>query len=182
MENEIIIENQEESAKKINDEINAALAGDSESAQSGLNSRPDNVSGVAVGDVLTQEEFTSKFFELFDIAGDLTDIPELKINREKSFEVSGAKATAARLYRCAEKYKIMHFLIENGGGWFADAILIGGFCYTKANIVVYHYSGRSLGSRLLSRFKKMPASVQEKASLFSRFFKKEAVNGESEKA
>ena len=180
---EIIKENQEESAKKINEEISAALAGnapESESAQSGSNTRPDNVSSVTVGDILTQEEFEDKFFELFDLAGELTGIKEVKIDREKKFEVAGAKATSKRLYTCAQKYKMLHFLIENGGGWFADAILIGGFCYAKANIIVYHYSGRGIGSRIAAKFKRLPAGVQEKAGLFSRFFAKKEVNNESE--
>lgn len=173
---EIIKENQEESTQKINEEISAVFTGNQEeqkTAESGLNASPDNIQ---LGDVLTKEQFQEKFFELFDLAGDLADIKDLKINREKNFEVAGAKATANRLYDCAEKYKIMHFLIENGGGWFADAVLIGGFCYAKANIVVYHYSGRGIGARLFSRFKKLPSGVQEKAGKFSRFFKKEVVN------
>lgn len=173
---EIIQENQEESTQKINQEINAIFTDPEASPE------VENITGesVKLGDILTRSEFENKFMELFDIAGDIADIPELKINREKSFEVSGAKATANRLYSCAEKYKIMHFLIENGGGWFADAILIGGFCYAKANVVVYHYSGRGIGSRIMARFKKLPSNVQEKAGVFSRFFKKE-VSNESEK-
>lgn len=169
---EILQENQEESVKTIQAEIEAAVSAPE------VQEKPENQGGVSVGDgdVLTPEEFESRFFELFDLAGDMADIPELKINREKNFEVSGAKATAKKLYSCAEKYKIMHFLIENGGGWFADAVLIGGFCYAKANVVVYHYSGRGIGARLMSRFKKMPAGIQEKAGIFSRFFKKEVEN------
>lgn len=175
---EIIQENQEESTQKINEEINAVFA-DTEASPEVENITSESVK---LGDILTRSEFENKFMELFDIAGDIADIPELKINREKSFEVSGAKATANRLYSCAEKYKLMHFLIENGGGWFADAVLIGGFCYAKANVVVYHYSGRGIGSRIVARFKKLPANVQEKAGIFSRFFKKEVVNESEETA
>ena len=172
---EIIKENQEENAKTIQAEIEQAM------------SMPEDVpttgdTAPAIGAILTPEQFEEKFFELFDIAGDITDIQELKINREKSFEVSGAKATAKRLYVCAEKYKALHFLIENGGGWLADAILIGGFCYGKANVVVYHYSGKTLGNRLFARFKKAPAGMTEKASVISRFFKKEAENESEVKA
>lgn len=178
---EILQENQEESTQKINQEINSVFieADSQENAEIFENARPESVK---LGDVLTREEFEGRFFELFDLAGDLAEIPELKINREKNFEVSGAKATANKLYSCAEKYKIMHFLIENGGGWFADAVLIGGFCYAKANVVVYHYSGRGIGSRIMARFKKLPANVQEKAGIFSRFFKKEVVNESEETA
>lgn len=173
MEEQILIDEKEESAKTIQEELEKAL--DFEET-----TEKESESGVKIGDILTRNEFEQRFFELFDMAGDLTAIQELKINREKSFEVAGAKATANRLYDCAEKYKIMHFLIENGGGWFADAVLIGGFCYAKANVVVYHYSGRGIGSRIIARFKKLPANVQEKAGIFSRFFKKEVVNESEE--
>lgn len=177
METEILQENQEESAKILNEQISAAAAMPEETPEVA-----EKIEKIAVGDVLTQEEFENRFFELFDLAGDLTGVQELKINREKSFEVAGAKKTSEKLYNCAQKYKIMHFLIENQGGWLGDAILIGGFCYAKANIVVYHYSGQTLGGRLLSRFKRLPASVQQKASIFSRFFKKEIAHEESDKA
>lgn len=166
---EIIQENKEESIEEIEKELNAVLDDTTEKSKS----------GVTVGDVLSRQEFESRFFDLFDIAGDIAEIPELKINRDKNFEVAGAQATAGKLYDCAEKYKLMHFLIENKGGWLGDAILIGGFCYAKANVVVYHYSGRGIGSRIMSRFRRLPASVQQKAGIFSRLFKKEVATNES---
>ena len=45
---------------------------------------------------LSEQDFKERFNELFDLAGNLFNIPELKIDREKHFEVAGADATAAK--------------------------------------------------------------------------------------
>lgn len=178
MEEQILIDNQEESAKKIQAEIEKIIIDNPESAPEVSGS--DEIK-IPVGDILTPEEFEDRFIELFDVAEDITEIDGLRVNRDSKFELAGAKKTAQKLYTCAEKYKIMHFMIENKGGWLADAVLIGGFCYAKANIVVSHYSGQSLSTRLMMRFKRLPEAVQKKAGIFGRFFKKEVEN-ESEKA
>lgn len=171
---EILQENAEESAKTLQQEIEAALIEPEPEVTAAENAADTS-------DNLTRDEFESRFIELFDMAEHLTEIKGLKIDREKAFELAGAKKTAEKLYDCAEKYKVMHFLIENRGGWLGDAILIGGFCYSKANIVVAHYSGQTLGARIMARFRRLPASVQQKTSVFGKFFKKE-VNNESQAA
>lgn len=81
--------------------------------------------------ILTQEEFVHRFNEMFDMCGDIWDMPEFKINHEKALEFAGAKVTADKLYNLANKYPLMHFLIEPSGGWFGDFWLMGMFCWGK---------------------------------------------------
>ena len=120
---------------------------------------------------LSEQDFKERFNELFDLAGNLFNIPELKIDHEKHFEVAGADATAAKLYECAQKYKIMRFLIEPSGGWLGDAILIGGFVYGKANVISQKFYGLTLAGRIKSFFKRSTETVK-KVNVFNKFFKK----------
>lgn len=132
---------------------------------------------IQVGDILSRDKFRQRFNDFFNMLGDMTQIEGLKIHSENKFEFSGATATADRLYMCAEKYKFMKFLIENNGGWLGDALLIGGFCYAKINVVAYHYTGRSVGERLLAKIRLKPATP-EKQGYFSKLFKKDNENEE----
>lgn len=128
-----------------------------------------------VASVLTPAEFEQHFFELFDICGDLWDMPDFKVQRDKPFEVAGAKVSAAKLYNMAQKYKMLHFLIEPCGGWFGDTIAIACFAGAKANILCRKYTGNGLTGYLKKFVKKSGEQVKEN-SFFSRFFKKEVKN------
>lgn len=130
--------------------------------------------------VLTPEQFEQHFFEVFDIAGDLWDMPDFKIQRDKPFEVAGAKVSAAKLYYMAEKYKMLHFLIEPCGGWFGDCVAIACFAGAKANILCRKYTGNGLTGYLKKFVKKSGEQVKEN-SFFSRFFKKSEVKNGKEK-
>ena len=130
-----------------------------------------------VASVLTPAEFEQHFFELFDICGDLWDMPEFKVQRDKPFEVAGAKVSAAKLYNMAQKYKMLHFLIEPCGGWFGDTIAIACFAGAKANILCKKYTGNGLTGYLKKFVKKSGEQVKEN-SFFSRFFKKSEVKND----
>ncbi|MBP3687004.1 MAG: hypothetical protein J6J35_01415 [Alphaproteobacteria bacterium] len=121
--------------------------------------------------VLSTEEFNQRFIEMFDMFGDIWDMPEFKINHEKTLEVAGAKLTAGKLYNLAQKYPLMHFLIEPSGGWFGDFWLIGVFCWSKADIVSRKVSGLTLAGKIRNFFQKTRGKMQE-TSLFKRLFHK----------
>ena len=124
-----------------------------------------------VSKVLSQADFEKHFFEVFDIIGDLWDMPEFKIQTDKPFEVAGAKVSAAKLYIMAEKYKMLHFLIEPAGGWFGDMVAICCFAGAKANIVCKKYTGNALTGYLRKFMKKSGEQVKNN-SFLSRFFGK----------
>lgn len=130
-----------------------------------------------VSTVLTPAEFEQHFFELFDIIGDLWDMPDFKIQKDKPFEVAGAKVSAAKLYYMAEKYKTLHFLIEPCGGWFGDTIAIACFAGAKANIICKKYTGNGL-TGYLRRFMKKSGEQVKQNSFFSKIFKREVKNDE----
>ena len=123
-----------------------------------------------VAAIYSPEEFEQRFCELFDIVGDLWDMPEFKIQRDKPFEVAGAKVSAAKLYLMAQKYKMLHFLIEPAGGWFGDTIAIVCFAGAKANVVCKKYTGNALTGYLRKFMKKSGEQVKNN-SFMSRFFK-----------
>lgn len=133
-----------------------------------------------VASVITPDEFEKHFFEIFDICGDLWGMPEFKVQRDKPFEVAGAKVSAAKLYNMAQKYKMLHFLIEPCGGWFGDTIAIACFAGAKANILCKKYTGNGLTGYLKKFVKKSGEQVKEN-SFFSRFFKKSEVKNGKEK-
>lgn len=122
-----------------------------------------------IGSVLTPEQFEQHFFELFDIVGDLWDMPDFKINHDKPFEIAGAKVSAAKLYLMANKYKTLHFLIEPCGGWFGDTIAIACFAGAKANIACQRFAKRSLLDYAKHFMKKSGEQVKNNG-FFSRFF------------
>ncbi len=121
--------------------------------------------------VLSEEEFSTRFNEMFDMFGDIWNMPEFKINQEKTLEVAGAKLTSSKLYNLAQKYPLMHFLIEPSGGWFGDFWLISMFCYSKADVVSRKVSGLTLAGKIRNFFQKTTGKVQE-TSLFKRLFSK----------
>lgn len=123
-----------------------------------------------IGAVLTPEQFEQHFFELFDIIGDLWEMPEFKINHEKPFEIAGAKVSAAKLYLMANKYKTLHFLIEPCGGWLGDTIAIACFAGAKANIACQRFAKRSLLDYAKHFMKKSSEQVKNNG-FFSRFFR-----------
>ncbi len=124
---------------------------------------------------LTQKQFEQHFFEIFDVVGDLWDMPEFKIQQDKPFEIAGAKVSAAKLYFMAEKYKILHFLIEPAGGWFGDMIAIACFAGAKANVVCKKYTGNPI-TGYLRKFLKKSGEQVKKNSLMSRIFGKGGEN------
>lgn len=130
--------------------------------------------------ILTPESFEKHFFELFDICGDLWDMPDFKINHDKPFEIAGAKVSAAKLYNMALKYKTLHFLIEPCGGWFGDMIAICCFAGAKANVACNKFTGKSL-TGYLKRFTAKTAEQVQKNSFFSRLFGKNEVKNEGSK-
>lgn len=121
--------------------------------------------------VLTPADFEKHFFEVFDIIGDLWDMPDFKIQRDKPFEIAGAKVSAAKLYIMAEKYKMLHFLIEPAGGWFGDAVAIACFAGAKANVLCKKYTGNPITGYLRGFLKKSGEQVKNN-SLLSRIFGK----------
>ncbi len=121
--------------------------------------------------ILSEDEFSNRFNELFDMFGDIWNMPEFKINQEKTLEVAGAKLTSSKLYNLAQKYPLMHFLIEPSGGWFGDFWLISMFCYSKADVVSRKVSGLTLAGKIRNFFQKTTGKVQE-TSLFKRLFSK----------
>lgn len=125
--------------------------------------------------ILSSEDFEKHFFEIFDIVGDLWDMPEFKIQSNKPFEVAGAKVSSAKLYNMAQKYKILHFLIEPAGGWFGDMVAISCFVGAKANIVCKKYTGNGLTGYLRKFMKKSGEQVKNN-SFMSKFFKKGSEN------
>lgn len=127
--------------------------------------------------VLTPEDFEKHFIELFDICGDLWDMPDFKLNRDKPFEVAGAKVSAAKLYLMAQKYQMLHFLIEPCGGWFGDTIAIACFVGAKANVACQRFAKRGLLDYAKHFMKKSGEQVQ-KNGFFSRFFNR---GGDNEK-
>lgn len=141
--------------------------------QAATSAAPETAAPVSA--IYSPEEFEQRFCELFDIVGDLWDMPEFKIQRDKPFEVAGAKVSAAKLYKMSCKYKMLHFLIEPCGGWFGDAIAIACFASAKANVVCKKYTGNGLTGYLKKFVKKSGEQVKEN-SFFSRFFKKEVKN------
>lgn len=126
-------------------------------------------SAEVIGNVLTPEQFEKHFIELFDIVGDLWDMPDFKLNRDKPFEVAGAKVSAAKLYLMANKYPMLHFLIEPCGGWFGDTIAIACFVGAKANVACQRFAKRSLLDYAKHFMKKSGEQVQ-KNGFFSRIF------------
>lgn len=121
--------------------------------------------------VLTPADFEKHFFEVFDIIGDLWDMPDFKIQRDKPFEIAGAKVSAAKLYLMGEKYKMLHFLIEPAGGWFGDAVAIACFAGAKANVLCKKYTGNPITGYLRGFLKKSGEQVKNN-SLLSRIFGK----------
>ena len=125
--------------------------------------------------VLSPADFEKHFFEIFDVIGDLWDMPEFKIQKDKPFEIAGAKVSAAKLYLMANKYKMLHFLIEPAGGWFGDAIAIACFAGAKANVLCKRYTGNPL-TGYLRRFMKKSGEQVKNNSLMSKIFKKGGEN------
>ena len=121
--------------------------------------------------ILTPEQFEQHFFELFDIVGDLWDMPEFKVQRDKPFEVAGAKVSAKKLYLMAQKYKMLHFLIEPCGGWFGDTIAIACFAGAKANVACKRFTGNGL-TGYVRKFMKKSGEQVKKNRFMSRFFNK----------
>lgn len=134
--------------------------------------------GAPVIGILTPEQFEQHFIELFDIVGDLWDMPDFKVQKDKPFEVAGAKVSAAKLYLMAQKYKMLHFLIEPCGGWFGDTIAIACFAGAKANVACKRFTGNGL-TGYIRRFMKKSGEQVKNNSFFSRFFNK---GGENDKA
>ena len=126
--------------------------------------------------IMSLDDFEKHFFEIFDIVGDLWNMPEFKIQQNKPFEIAGAKVSAVKLYSMAQKYKMLHFLIEPAGGWFGDMIAISCFVGAKANIVCKKYTGNGL-TGYLRRFMKKSGEQVKNNSFMSKFFKKEVENG-----
>lgn len=139
----------------------AAAAAQAEAAQ-----------GISNG-ILTPEAFEKHFFELFDICGDLWDMPDFKVNREKPFEVAGAKVSAAKLYAMANKYKMLHFLIEPCGGWFGDCVAIACFAGAKANVACNRFTGKNL-TGYFKRFVKKTGEQVANNGFFARIFKRKS--------
>ena len=127
--------------------------------------------------ILTPEQFEQHFMELFDIIGDLWDMPDFKVQKDKPFEIAGAKVSAAKLYLMAQKYKMLHFLIEPCGGWFGDMIAISCFAGAKANIVCKRFTGNGL-TGYLRRFMKKSGEQVKKNSFLSKIFNKGEENEE----
>ena len=127
------------------------------------------ISGEQVAGILTPEQFEQHFIELFDIVGDLWDMPDFKVQKDKPFELAGAKVSAAKLYLMAQKYKMLHFLIEPCGGWFGDTIAIACFAGAKANVACKRFTGNGL-TGYLRRFMKKSTEQVKKNSFMSRFF------------
>ena len=173
MENEKIeiIDDGEDLTQKAAAEFAESL----EQATAATSAAPETSAPVA--SVLTPEQFEQHFFEIFDICGDLWDMPDFKVQRDKPFEVAGAKVSAAKLYLMAQKYKMLHFLIEPCGGWFGDTIAIACFAGAKANILCKKYTGNGLTGYLKKFVKKSGEQVKEN-SFFSRFFGKSEVKNE----
>lgn len=121
--------------------------------------------------ILTPEQFEQHFIELFDICSDLWDMPDFKVQKDKPFEFAGAKVSAAKLYMMAQKYKMMHFLIEPCGGWFGDMIAISCFVGAKANIACKRFTGNGLSGYVHKFMKKSSEQVKEN-SFMSKFFGK----------
>lgn len=130
-----------------------------------------------INGVLSPEQFEQHFFELFDIVGDLWDMPDFKVQRDKPFEVAGAKVSAAKLYLMAQKYKMLHFLIEPCGGWFGDTIAICCFVGAKSNVACKRFTGNNL-TGYFKRFTKKTAEQVQNNSFFSKIFKKSEENTE----
>lgn len=130
---------------------------------------PAAAADVANG-VLTPEAFEKNFFQLFDIVGDLWDMPDFKINHDKPFEIAGAKVSAAKLYLMANKYKMLHFLIEPCGGWFGDTIAICCFAGAKANVACNRFTGKNL-TGYFKRFMKKTGEQVTNNGFFARIFK-----------
>lgn len=91
---------------------------------------------VKTADLMSKEEFSQAFCEMFNFAGDIAKIEKLKINNDNALEVSGANATANSLYRLASKYKPLRFLISNESTFFGDIFLIGWFAKLKIGAVI----------------------------------------------
>lgn len=164
--------------EKLTDKVAVEFAESIEKAAASV----ENISDAAgaVSGTLTPDEFEQHFFELFDIVGELWDIPDLPVQRDKPFEVAGAKVSARKLYGMAQKYKMLHFLIEPCGGWFGDIVAIACFAGAKANVVCKKYTGNGLTGYLRRFMKKSSDIVQvKKNSLMSKLFNK---GGENEKA
>ena len=133
--------------------------------------------GISNG-VLTPESFEKHFFELFDICGDLWDMPDFKINRDKPFEIAGAKVSAAKLYTMAQKYKMLHFLIEPCGGWFGDLVAIACFAGAKANVACNRFTGKPITGYFKKFIKKTGEQVQNNSFLGRIFGRKKAESEE----
>ena len=151
-----------------------AAAMEAEATATGGAAAPETVGGV-----LSPEQFEKHFIELFDICGDLWDMPDFKVNRDKPFEIAGAKVSAAKLYIMANKYQMLHFLIEPCGGWFGDTIAIACFVGAKANIACQRFAKRSIIDYAKHFMKKSGEQVQ-KNGFFSRFFNKGGDNDKAE--
>lgn len=134
-------------------------------------------SAAPVGGILTPQQFEEHFIELFDICGDLWDMPEFKVQKDKPFEFAGAKVSAAKLYLMAQKYKMLHFLIEPCGGWFGDMVAISCFVGAKANVACKRFTGNGL-TGYLRRFMKKSTEQVKKNSFFSKIFGKGGENAE----
>lgn len=127
--------------------------------------------------MLSKEEFIAHFIEIFNIAGEFWHIPDLKVNRDDKVDFLGATITASKLYNMAQRYPLLHFLVEPSGGWFGDACLIGCFVYAKSNAVSRKIDGLTITGRIKKLLKK-GGEVTQKVNVFSKFFKKkEVVNG-----
>lgn len=142
-----------------------------QTAQATAQDMADDQAAPRINGILSPEEFEQHFIELFDICGDLWDMPDFKVNRDKPFEFAGAKVSAAKLYLMAQKYQMLHFLIEPCGGWFGDMIAIGCFVGAKANVACKRFTGNGL-TGYFKRFMKKTSETVEKNGFFKRVFGK----------
>lgn len=129
----------------------------------------DNTTQSEQNALLTPEEFEKYFFEFFGLVGEFWKIDGFAIDVNKPFEVAGAKVSAKKLYSMAERYKMLHFLIEPTGGWFGDFIMVGIFAYAKADALSRKIGGLTLGGRVKRVFKrlfKLKQSEPEKSGFF----------------
>ncbi|HLY06101.1 MAG TPA: hypothetical protein VKR31_10165 [Rhizomicrobium sp.] len=96
-----------------------------EPGEPGLEAAP----GPQLSDVMTEEEFAEVFASLFPLAAGLyamRDPPELQ-SLMQAPNLPTARPAFGALYRCANRYEWLRWLIEKDNAWLADAILIGGF-------------------------------------------------------
>lgn len=117
-----------------------------------------------LSDYYSEEEFYEVFKDVFQFGADTFDCQSLAIQGDEEL---GARATSNLIYKQAEKYKFLNWIIERGNGRFGEAVLVISFMIKKVNNVAKEKKISNVWGKIwqkLTKFSLRKKTVKESAS------------------